>query len=159
MTIAKKTLKHKRFESSPNQKLKCTIKFQCFRGLFRHSMGPTYSVQGALHTGSRKVQAHDCIAGFRGMCRQAITVHLGQSQVLLCFPGHKSNMLTKTLFQKVTQHFGQRWIQQGGFHSGPNSYARLCGGGKERHIFWGCGTMFCKTEPALISDSPVLKYF
>lgn len=59
-------------------------------------MGPTYSVQGALHTGSCKVQAHDCIAGFRGMCRQAITVHLGQSQVLLCFPGYKSNMLTKT---------------------------------------------------------------
>lgn len=59
-------------------------------------MGPTYSVQGALHTGSCEVQTHDCIAGFCGMCRQAITVHLGQPQVLLSFPGYKGNMLTKT---------------------------------------------------------------
>ena len=35
---------------------------------------------------SCKVQAHDCIAGFCGSCRQASTLHMGQSQVLLRFP-------------------------------------------------------------------------
>lgn len=72
-------------------------------------MEPTYPVQGALHTGSCKIQAHDRIAGFCGMCGQAIAVHLGQSQVLFCFPGCKGNMLLKLFSRSLPNTLNNKY--------------------------------------------------
>lgn len=85
----------------------------------RHPKAPTHLVQGALHTGSGEVQAHDGIAGLRGTCRQPSALHLGQSQVLLCFPGYEGNVFKKTLFQKLAQRFGKQQMQPGDFILNP----------------------------------------
>lgn len=103
----------------------------------RQSKAPTHPVQGALHTGSREVQAHDGIAGLRGTRRQASALHLGQSQVLLCFPGHKgNNVFMKTLFQKLAQRFGKQQMQPGDFILSPTP-VHIYRAGNATGSLWG----------------------